>query len=84
MHIEKNVCDSITRTLLNIPGKTKDSLASRLDLVEIGVRPKLAPQFKEKRSYLPTAWCNLKKEEKRRICDTLANIKVPDGYSLYI
>ena len=48
MHIEKNVCDSIIGTLLNILGKTKDSLASRLDLVEIGVRPELASQFSEK------------------------------------
>ena len=81
MHIEKNVCDSIIGTLLNIPGKTKDSLASRLDLVEIGVRPELAPQFSEKRTYLPEACYNLKKEKKRRICETLANIKTLDRYS---
>ena len=43
MHIEKNACDSVIRTLLNIPRKTKDSLASHLDLIEIGVRPELAP-----------------------------------------
>ena len=81
MHIEKNVCDSIIGTLLNIPGKTKDSLASRLDLVEIGVRSELAPQFSEKRTYLPPACYYLKKEEKCWICETLVNIKVPDDYS---
>ena len=43
MYIEKNVYDSIIGTLLNILGKTKDSLASRLDLVEIRVIPELAP-----------------------------------------
>ena len=48
MHIEKNICDSIIRTLLNIPRKTKDSLTSRLNLVEIGVRPELVSQFSEK------------------------------------
>ena len=48
MHIKKNVCDSIIGTLLSLPGKTKDSLASRLDLVEIGVRRELASQFSEK------------------------------------
>ena len=26
MHIEKNICDSIIGTLLNIEGKTKDTL----------------------------------------------------------
>ena len=84
MHIKKNICDSIIGTFLNIPGKTKDSFASRLDLVEIGVRPELASQFNEKRTYLPTAYYNLKKEEKHRIRETLANIKVPDGYSLNV
>ena len=48
VHIEKNVCDSIIGALLNITGKTKDSLASRVDLIEIGVRLELAPQFGEK------------------------------------
>ena len=41
MYIEKNVCNSIIGTLLDIPGKTKYSLVSRLDHVEIGVRPEL-------------------------------------------
>ncbi|XP_052724058.1 uncharacterized protein LOC128193906 [Vigna angularis] len=38
MHVEKNVCDSIIGTLLNIQGKMKDGLNARLDLVEIGVK----------------------------------------------
>ncbi|XP_075481115.1 uncharacterized protein LOC142521824 [Primulina tabacum] len=33
MHIEKNVCESLIGTLLEIPGKTKDGVAARLDLV---------------------------------------------------
>lgn len=32
MHVEKNMCDSILGTLLNIKGKTKDNLNSHLDL----------------------------------------------------
>jgi len=32
MHIEKNICDNILGTLLDIPGKNKDSLNARLDL----------------------------------------------------
>jgi len=32
MHIEKNICDNILSTLLNIPHKTKDTVAARLDL----------------------------------------------------
>jgi len=44
MHIEKNVCDSIIGTLLNIPGKTKDGVKSRLDMVEIGIHELLEPE----------------------------------------
>ncbi|RVW61746.1 hypothetical protein CK203_065428 [Vitis vinifera] len=41
--LEKNVCESIIETVLNIPGKTKDGVKSRLDLLEMGLRPGLAP-----------------------------------------
>jgi len=37
MHIEKNVCDNIIGTLLNIPDKTKDEVKSRLDFVEMSI-----------------------------------------------
>lgn len=43
MHIEKNVMDNILGTILDIKGKTKDNLAARLDLQEMGLRPKLHP-----------------------------------------
>ena len=42
MHVEKNVCDSIIDTLLNIPDKTKDNFKSILDLVEMRLRKELA------------------------------------------
>jgi len=38
MHVEKNVCDNVIDTLLNIQGKTKDSLNTRQDLLEMGIR----------------------------------------------
>ena len=37
MHVEKNVCDSLIGTLLNIKGKTKDSLKCCQDLVDMGI-----------------------------------------------
>jgi len=33
MHVEKNMCDSLIGTLLNINEKTKDGLNDRLDLI---------------------------------------------------
>ena len=65
MQIEKNVCESIIGTLLNIAGKTKDGLNSRLDLVEMGLRSELAPRFESKRTYLPPACYTLSTMEKK-------------------
>ena len=47
MHVEKNVCDSLISTLLHIPGKTKDGINARLDLVDMGIRERLHPQLRD-------------------------------------
>ena len=80
MHVEKNVCESIVGTLLNISGKTKDGVNARLDLQELGLRKELAPVFHDKRTYLPPACYTLSKEEKNVLCNCLYNLKVPSGY----
>lgn len=82
MHIEKNVCDSLIGTLLNIPGKSKDGISARLDLKELKLRQDLFPvEVDDKRKYLPPACFTLSKDEKRQFCQILANVKVPEGYS---
>ncbi|RVW33032.1 hypothetical protein CK203_101237 [Vitis vinifera] len=43
-----------------ICGKTKDGVKSRLDLLEMGLRPGLAPTFGLKRTYLPPACYTLR------------------------
>lgn len=81
MHIEKNICESLLGTLLDIPGKTKDGVASRKDLLEMKLRTELAPQVEEKRMYLPPACYTLSRAEKRKVCESLARMKVPTNYS---
>ena len=52
MHIEKNVCDKISRTLLNISGKSRDHLNARFDLQDMGIRMVLHPiLFADKKHY---------------------------------
>ncbi|RVW24082.1 hypothetical protein CK203_091324 [Vitis vinifera] len=80
MHIEKNVCESIIGTLLNILGKTKDGLNSHLDLMDMGLRCELAPRFESNQTYLPPACYTLSRKEKKAFCQTLAELKVPEGY----
>ena len=41
MHIEKNFFENIMNTILNVPGKTKDNIKSRLDLPDICSRSEL-------------------------------------------
>ena len=83
MHIEKNVCDSLVGTLFDIPGKTKDNLNVRKDMLLDKVRPKLWPEYSDdgKKAYLPRACYAFSKEEKRIFCECLYGIKVPTGYS---
>jgi len=53
MHVEKNVCDNVIGTLLNIQGKMKDGLNTRQDLADMGIRLQLHPRSDGKKIYLP-------------------------------
>ncbi|XP_074277101.1 uncharacterized protein LOC141600753 [Silene latifolia] len=81
MHIEKNVCDNIINTLLNVPNKSKDNVAARKDMVDMKIRPELALQEKGGRTYLPPAAHTLSKKEKIEFCECFHGVKVPEGYS---
>ena len=53
MHIEKNVCESLIDTLLNIPGKTKDGENARLDMVAMGRLSARVIQISVAKSHFP-------------------------------
>ncbi|XP_038705319.1 uncharacterized protein LOC120001123 [Tripterygium wilfordii] len=81
MHIEKNVCDSILGTLLDLDGKTKDNLNARLDLQLMGIKKELHPVKVGNKYCLPPAKYNLHLSEKRALCQFLKDIKMPDSYA---
>ena len=81
MHVEKIVCDSITSTLLDLKGKSKDGLKSRKDLEELRIRPNLHPKLEENGIRLSAAMHTLSKLEKQPFCKRLFNLKLPYGYS---
>ena len=81
MHIEKNVCDSVIGTLMNIKGKTKDNFKSCLDLQARGIREELHPIPHGEKMLLPSAYYTLSTDEKRVFCEFLTKVKFPDGYS---
>ncbi|GKB05916.1 ulp1 protease family, C-terminal catalytic domain-containing protein [Tanacetum coccineum] len=85
------VCEKDTHSqcllglLLNIPGKTKDGVNARRDMVEMGIRKELAPQDTNgTKMYLPPACYTLSKAEKTSFCKCLHGVKVPSGYSANI
>jgi len=63
MHIEKNVCDCIIDTLLNIPDKTKDTVKLKLNLVEMRISKQLGPYKRDQYIYLPPACHTLFRKE---------------------
>ncbi|XP_039034840.1 uncharacterized protein LOC120171121 [Hibiscus syriacus] len=80
MHIEKNVCERVYGTLLNLPGKTNDRLRARKDLVAMSIKPELQTQPRENSTWLLPACYTLNTTEKHQFYETLSTIKVPDGY----
>ena len=84
MHVEKNVCESVVNTLLNIVGKTKDTEKARLDSADMKIRNELHIQLKENKLLKPHAYYTFTLEERREFCKFLKSIKFPDGYAANI
>ncbi|XP_075110547.1 uncharacterized protein LOC142161640 [Nicotiana tabacum] len=81
MHIERHVSDNILSTVMNMVGKTKDTLKSRYDLMDLGIRQRLHPIKDRNNILLPAACYALSAEEKLKVCTFLANLKVSDAFS---
>jgi hypothetical protein len=84
MHIEKNVCESLLGTLLNMDGKTRDHGHARADLKKMGIMLELWLDDSVKGTELPTSCITLSKHEKKEVCGFLKNVKVPSGYSMNV
>ena len=81
MHIERNISDNIVSTVMGTVGKTKDTVKSRYNLVDLGIRQSLHPIEDGNRILLPAACYTLSPKEKLHVCTFLANMKVPDAFS---
>lgn len=82
MHIEKNVCDNLIRTLLNLEGKSKDNEKARKDLMEMDIRHEwhLISQ-PDKKPYVPPACYTMSNTEKCAFLQVLKDLKIPNGYA---
>ncbi|KAL3839108.1 hypothetical protein ACJIZ3_023699 [Penstemon smallii] len=84
MHVEKNICDNVLGTLLNIEGKTKDTEKAREDLRDLNIRKELHLQKRGNTTVKPKACYNLSSTEKKGFYDFLRSVKFPDGYAANI
>ena len=80
MHIEKNVCEALLGTLLNIPKKTKDRESVRLDMDAMGIRMELRQKNPGKKEKLPLASWNLTHAEKKVVCSSFLGMQLPNGF----
>ncbi|XP_042956354.1 uncharacterized protein LOC122292181 [Carya illinoinensis] len=81
MHIEKNICDNVVGTLLNIEGKSKDSANARKDLANLGIRKELHLQQQGERITMGLGCYMLNLNERRAFCEWLSKVKFPDGFA---
>jgi hypothetical protein len=79
MHIEKNICEILIATILNIPKKIMVTIKARLDLKDLRIKKEL--QFRETKDscQMPHARYTLSKEQKKVFCDFLWEVKFPGG-----
>jgi hypothetical protein len=84
MHVEKNMCKSLLRTLLNTDEKTRDHGHARADIKKIRIRSELWLDDSIKETELPTSCITLSKHEKKEFYGFLKNVKVPSNYSMNV
>ncbi|XP_074378004.1 uncharacterized protein LOC141719504 [Apium graveolens] len=82
MHIEKNICDNIVGTLLDIEGKTKDNLKARKDLQDLNIHEELWLKKTASNKYeKPHASYTFTREECKSFCQFIRTVRLPDGYA---
>ncbi|XP_057425376.1 uncharacterized protein LOC130718765 [Lotus japonicus] len=81
MHVEKNICESVIGTLLDLEGKIKDTIKSRLDLQRMGLKKQLHPIKVGDKYMIPPARYTMSKEEKINFCRILKDVRFPDAYA---
>ncbi|CAL8118454.1 unnamed protein product [Prunus armeniaca] len=81
MHVEKNVFDTLVGTILDIEGKTKDTIKARLDLERMGTRRGLWMNRDNDKARRDLAFFSMKPNDKKEFLKFVSSVKFPDGYA---
>lgn len=77
MHIEKNVCESLLGTILNMEGKTKDTDKARIELQFMSVRKEFH-LYKEGDNWMKLiASYALSSKDRKNVFDFLKQVRFP-------
>ncbi|VVA39304.1 PREDICTED: LOC110711232 isoform, partial [Prunus dulcis] len=77
----KNVFDTLVGTILDIEGKTKDTIKARLDLERMGIRRGLWMNRDSDKARRDLAFFSLKPNDKKEFLKFVSSVKFPDGYA---
>ncbi|KAI5342853.1 hypothetical protein L3X38_010729 [Prunus dulcis] len=80
MHVEKNVFDTLVGTILDIEGKTKDTIKARLDLEKMGIRRGLWMNRDSDKARRDLAFFSMKPNDKKEFLKFVSSVKFPDGF----
>ena len=78
MHIVKNCFDNVFNTVMDVKGKTKDTLTARYDIQAICKRNELALNPGDTKRSKATYYLN--KQEQRIVYEWIRGLKFPDGH----
>ncbi|XP_028965019.1 uncharacterized protein [Malus domestica] len=81
MHIEKNVFDTLVGKILDIKGKTKDTIEARLNLERMGIRSSLWMQSVGGTLKKGHPFFIVKLNGKKEFFNFISSVKFPDGYA---
>ncbi|KAI5349975.1 hypothetical protein L3X38_002866 [Prunus dulcis] len=81
MHVEKNVFDTLVGTILDIEGKTKDTIKARLDLERMGIRRGLWMNRDSDKARRDLAFFSMKPNDKKEFLKFVSSVKFSDGYA---
>ncbi|CAL2260083.1 unnamed protein product [Prunus armeniaca] len=81
MHVEKNVFDTLVGTILDIEGKTKDTIKARIDLEIMGIRRGLWMNRDNDKARRDLAFFSMKPNDKKEFLKFVSSVKFPDGYA---
>ncbi|KAI5323775.1 hypothetical protein L3X38_032847 [Prunus dulcis] len=80
-HVEKNIFDTLVGTILDIEGKTEDTIKARLDLERMGIRRGLWMNRDSDKARRDLGFFSMKPNDKKEFLKFVSSVKFPDGYA---